>query len=193
MKYLVLFDYDQKKIVHGFWSRKAAIEKINRATEMADDVIMSVAEERRNRYVIIFNDGTVAKLHIVRSIDVNPLGYYHMDLCYFMTKVRNGMIARRTARQNDIRAKQRERIVKNRARTDALVMILIGLASILAGFTLAMMAMKPEVTVWQFAGLGCLALIGLSMTLRGSFILVFPKFRVKRFDKRAKTLKVAKA
>jgi hypothetical protein len=190
MKYLVLFDYCQKKIVHGFWTRKAAVEKINQATQMADDVIMSVAEERRNRYVIIFNDGTIAKLHIVRSVDVNPLGYYHMDLCYFMTKIRNSMIACRMARQNGIRAKQRERIAKSRARTDALVMILIGLASILAGFTLAMAAMRPEATVWQFAGLGCLALIGLSMTLRGSYILINPKYRLKRTEKYVKTHKL---
>jgi hypothetical protein len=133
MKYLLLFDYGQKRIMCSFWSRKKLIEKINYATEMADDVIESLTEESRNKYALVFKDNTAAKLRIVRSEDLHPLGYYYMDFYYFMTKLRNQMLAKRTAERNALQAKRRNQ--KRRLR-QTLTMFAIGLVSIATGFVL---------------------------------------------------------
>ena len=186
MKDLVLFDLGKKRIVDVFASRTEAIEMINRATRMADDVIYSITEDSENKFTIYFNDGTPATLQLVKSEDTNPLGYYHMDLYYFMTKLRNVLIARRVAKQNEFKEKERAIKMKRRARSDAFGMILGGLAAILAGFALAAIVLVPAGMAWQFAGLGSMALLGLVMTIRGSYILINPKSRFKRLEKFAK-------
>lgn len=186
MKYLVLFDLGQKHIVDVFASRKEAIEKINAATRMADDVIYSITEDSENKFTIYFNDGTPATLRLVKSQDSNPLGYYRMDFYYFMTKLRNVLIARRIAKQNEFKEKERTLKMKRRARSDAFGMILGGLACILAGFALAAIVLVPAGMAWQFAGLGSMALLGLVVTIRGSYILINPRSRFKRLEKYAK-------
>lgn len=186
MKYLVLLDLGQKRIVSSFSSRKSAIEKINASTRMADDVIYSITEDSDNKFTIYFKDGTPATLRIVKSEDENPLGYYHMDLYYFMTKLRNVLIARRIAKQNELKEEMRTQKMKRRARSDAFGMILAGLACILAGFALASIILVPAGMAWQFAGLGSMALLGLFATIRGSYFLINPKARIKRLEKFAK-------
>lgn len=186
MKYLVLFDLGQKRIVSSFNSRTEAIEKINATTRMADDVIYSITEDSENKFTIYFKDGTPATLRIVKSEDENPLGYYHMDFYYFMTKLRNILIARRIAKQNELKEQARNKKMKRRARSDAFGMILAGLACILAGFALAAIVLVPAGMAWQFAGLGSMALLGLVATIRGSYILINPKSRFKKLEKYAK-------
>jgi hypothetical protein len=167
MKFLILFELGKKRFVQAFLTHNAAVDAINSYTQLADDVILSIAEIEPEKYEVMFEDGSRACFKIVKSKNDSILGYYPADLSRIFAKLRSILLSKRE--QAD---KNTDRIIKTRL--EAFAMILCGIGIILGGFAVAAVAFAPNGESWQFAAMGSLIALGLATTFRGSYVLVHP-------------------
>lgn len=189
MRYLILFDLEQKRYAKKFSSKKAAIDYINFCTSSSDDVIKSIVKENENVYKISFSDNAIARFRIIRRKDGCPLAYYEIELSRIFAKIRNRILAERTMLKNELSEKEREKIstkkFKLRARLNAIALVLSGISIILTGFAIMVLVLTPSDSVWLYVGYMALVIFGIALTLRGSYIFIFPKKQVQKIEKRA--------
>ena len=190
MKYLILFNLGQKRLVTKVSSWDAAVDYINTCTDMADDVILSIVKTDENEYKVTFLDHTAAKLRIVKALEGKcPLGYYAVDLGYIFAKIRNHLLAQKISQENEARRHQRNIVKESKytkgARYDALGIVLVGLACMLAGFAAMILFLTPLDNTWLYAAYIAVVALGLAITLRGSFLFIWPKKLVLKREKRA--------
>lgn len=189
MRYLILFDLGQKRYAKKLSSRKAAIYYINFCAQKHDDVIRSIVKEEDNSFRVTFDDDTQAKFRIIKSADGCSLGYYEVDLYKIFSKIRNRILAKKTIEGNKDREEERNRLVKKsfakKARLNALALVLIGTSCVLGGFATMTLILTPSDSVWIYVVYMAVVVLGLALTLRGSYQFIWPKKSIEKREKRA--------